>query len=170
MSLQMIHEAYKPVYMWSKFFLRANGRTEVFHEALADLKKGKQSTHCLCFSIVTQRAKARDKRTKVVGWRRRRRTEEGGSEQGFCHKISFMQLLIDKPIHWPLVGKTWYMQINILLVLEEPFIPTIDHKTRTSPFWMRWGSAYKLAFSLPPFPPPIRLNILLQLFFGEVGR
>ena len=25
MSLQMIHEAYKPVYMWSKFFLRTNG-------------------------------------------------------------------------------------------------------------------------------------------------
>ena len=27
MRLLMIHEAYKPVYMWSKFFLRTNGRT-----------------------------------------------------------------------------------------------------------------------------------------------
>ena len=27
MSLQMIHEAYKPLYMWSKFFLRTNGQT-----------------------------------------------------------------------------------------------------------------------------------------------
>ena len=50
MSLQIIHEAYMPVYIHiyvrSKFFLRMDGRTnrrtEVFHEALADLKRVKQ--------------------------------------------------------------------------------------------------------------------------------
>ena len=42
MSLLMIHEAYMPVYMGSRFLARdgrdGTGRTEVVQEALADLK------------------------------------------------------------------------------------------------------------------------------------
>ena len=41
----MIHEAYMPVYMGSRFLARdGTGRTEVVQEALADLKRVK-STH-----------------------------------------------------------------------------------------------------------------------------
>ena len=43
MSLQMIHEAYKPVYIYViQFFLAdalTNGLMKVFYEALADLKR-----------------------------------------------------------------------------------------------------------------------------------
>ena len=35
----MIHEAYMPVYMGSRFSLRTGGSPEVVQEALADLKK-----------------------------------------------------------------------------------------------------------------------------------
>ena len=104
MSLQMIHGAYKPVYMWSKFFLRTNGRTngltKVFHEALADLKKinfkGETSfwkerriTSCEHTSLVNSYVKTLESRWKIC----HRNLIKGYSKSAINIFGKFVQLL-----------------------------------------------------------------------------
>ena len=54
MSLLMIHEAYMPVYIGSRFSLRRTGPPEVVQEALADLKKYQATIVNVCVCVISE--------------------------------------------------------------------------------------------------------------------